>query len=956
MPRKLTILALLIVLLHISSALFLGTSTLGSLSGNALQTLACALAVASAVSASRRSAGLARPFWLLAAAGLAVWGVANLGWAYYEVILHREPPPGSLVRFLFGTESIFFAMALLLDPDKDSTALDTESALDFVQIAIVFFFLFVGFYYLPAARWDQQSAYLREITVESCEDVILAGLALLQMLRARSAYLRKLYFGFFVYQLAYTVCTGLADFAQVIKITPTGTLFDLAWSVPLLGLALWASHWPGDVVLEAPRPPRRKGFGDFVLTNFTFALAPLIVLLQVSQLDAGGRAVRFSLLGLSILCYATRLGLTNYRAARITETLQRHNRALDSAVNGIAIVDKAGMHTYSNASFAATMGFDDATSIVGRNWREIYAPEDVRLLETEIRQALQKNARWQGPANIHRRDGSALPIEMSITTLPDGGVVCVTRDVRAHRDAENARAQAEAKFQMLVEQVAAISYIAELGVHGEWLYVSPQVEAMFGFAPQEWLSDSRAWIRHVHPEDHKIVEDAEQASQRGERFQAEYRVIRKDGRVIWVSDTAVVVAGSGAHPVMEGIIVDITERKQLETQLQQARKMEAIGRLAGGIAHDFNNLLTIIKGYTELALKRPKITPELQTDVERIEDASERASALVRQLLAFSRRQVLQPKLIDLNTIVLGLDQLLRRLMDEGIQMTTIPGQNIGTIKADPAQMEQVIMNLVVNARDAMPKGGRLTIETSNVDLDEAYASEHVSVKAGRYIMLCVSDTGMGMTPETVAHIFEPFYSTKESGRGTGLGLSTVYGIVKQSGGYIWVYSEPGRGSSFKVYLPRVEQQAEKLAAPTVATGTQTGTETILLVEDQPQVCELALAALTEKGYTVLAASTATEAERLSAQHKGEIHLLLTDVILPSISGRELATRLTPAHPKMRVLYMSGYTFSIIAQGAHGQGGALEEGVAFLQKPFTPRALCEKVRECLDRGVPATNV
>jgi PAS domain S-box-containing protein len=279
---------------------------------------------------------------------------------------------------------------------------------------------------------------------------------------------------------------------------------------------------------------------------------------------------------------------------------------------------------------------------------------------------------------------------------------------------------------------------------------------MFGFSVDEWLEGSRDWIRHIPAEDHPVIEAAEAASKRGERFQCEYRVIRKDGRVIWVSDTAVVVPGSDSHPLMEGIIVDITERKQLEGQLQQARRMEAVGRLAGGIAHDFNNLLTIIKGYTELALTRVKVQPELRTDIERIEDASERAAALVRQLLAFSRRQVLQPKILDLNSIVVGLDKLLRRLMDEDIEMLTMVGSDVGTIKADPGQIEQVIMNLVVNARDAMSGGGRLTIETANVELDAAYASDHTSVRPGRYVMLVVSDTGMGMDADTIAHIFFP--------------------------------------------------------------------------------------------------------------------------------------------------------------------------------------------------------
>jgi PAS domain S-box-containing protein len=950
MFRKLLALSLVILALHVAGVLTLGMTPTGSLLGNLLEIAACAMAVTAMFAASRRASGLSRRFWLLVGCGLAVWGVANIGWMYYEIALHTEPPTGSVVRFLFGTQSIFFALAVFLNQDKETSTLDLESGLDFLQIAIVFFFIFIGFYYIPAHHLDARTAYVREVWMETGEDVALVLLAAVQAMRARSNQIRKLYQGLALYLLVYTVCASVVDYMQTIKITPTGTWFDLGWTAPLLGAALWAANWQPSPVEAPPGRPREKRFGEMLLDNAALALAPLIVLLQVAQLDAEWRAVRFTLLGVSILCYAARLGVTQYRQSKTEDTLERHNRAMDSAVNGIAIVDVDGQHTYANAAFAQMLGYENAESFVGRPWKEVYAPQDVERVEAEIRDSLRKSGKWYGPMNIHRGDGSAIPVEMSITSLPDGGVVCVSRDMTAKREADNARALAEAKYRMLVEQVAAISYIAELGIHGEWLYVSPQVETMFGFSAEEWLVDSRAWTQHVHPEDHQVVEAAEAASQRGERFQAEYRVIRKDGRVIWVSDTAVVVEGSDAHPLMEGIIVDITERKQLETQLQQARRMEAIGRLAGGIAHDFNNLLTIIKGYTELAMNRPKISPELKADVERIEDASERAGTLVRQLLAFSRRQVLQPKVLDLNSIVLGLDKLLRRLMDEEIDMTTIPGKNIGTIKADPGQMEQVIMNLVVNARDAMPKGGRLTVETANIDLDAAYASDHVTVKPGRYVMLAVSDTGTGMSPETVSHIFEPFYTTKESGRGTGLGLSTVYGIVKQSGGYIWVYSEVGRGSSFKVYLPRVEEAAEALPAVKTVSGKQKGSETILLVEDQPEVRELARMTLSEKGYTVLVASSPENAEVVCASHGTEIHLLLTDLIMPGFTGRELAKRLTARHPKMRVLYMSGYTFGITTQ-AGMPSGLLEDGVAFLQKPFTPTALGEKVREALDRSL-----
>jgi two-component system cell cycle sensor histidine kinase/response regulator CckA len=536
-------------------------------------------------------------------------------------------------------------------------------------------------------------------------------------------------------------------------------------------------------------------------------------------------------------------------------------------------------------------------------------------------------------------------VEMAITAMPQGGVVCVARDIRDRLTAERARFDTEAKYKMFVEQVAAVSYIAEVGLHGEWLYVSPQVEAIFGFTQQEWLKGSEQWIRFVPEEDHPIIVAAEEDCLRVKRFQAEYRLKRKDGQIIWVSDTAVVVPGSDSHPLMEGIIVDITERRLLENQLQQARRMEAVGRLAGGVAHDFNNLLTIIKSYVELALKRCAEQPELRGNIQRIEDAAERAVTLVRQLLAFSRKQVLKPKVLDLNSIVLNMDKLVRRLMSETIEMKTQIGKNLGAAKADPGQVEQVILNLIVNARDAMPHRGKLLIETGNVELDSTFGHDQASIKPGPYVMLSVSDTGIGMSAETLAHIFEPFYTTKEGGRGTGLGLSTVYGIVKQSGGHISVYSELGKGTTFKVYLPRVDDPVQA-QTPVEAPGSTSAesAETILLVEDEPAVRELAHMVLSERGFSVIEARSPEDAVRLAGKHGAEIRLLLTDVVMPGMSGHDLAKQLTARHPNLRVLFMSGYTHNMIAEN-----GTLEEGLSFLQKPFTPQVLTQKVREVLSR-------
>ncbi|PYU15279.1 MAG: hybrid sensor histidine kinase/response regulator [Acidobacteria bacterium] len=375
--------------------------------------------------------------------------------------------------------------------------------------------------------------------------------------------------------------------------------------------------------------------------------------------------------------------------------------------------------------------------------------------------------------------------------------------------------------------------------------------------------------------------------------------------------------------------------------------MEAVGRLAGGVAHDFNNLLTIIKGYVELALNRIGGQPELRGNIQQIADAAERAVTLVRQLLAFSRKQVLKPKVLDLNGVVLNMDKMVRRLMSENIEMRTSVEKNLGAVKADPGQIEQVILNLIVNARDAMPDGGKLWIETRNVELDSGMANDQASIKPGLYVMLSVRDTGVGISAETLPHIFEPFYTTKGSSRGTGLGLSTVYGIVKQSGGHIEVASELGKGTTFKVFLPRVEQAAQRpQKAEWAEPATGAGGETILLVEDEPAVRELARTVLSEQGYTVIEAQNSEDAVRLAGRHRSEIHLLLTDVMMPGMSGRDLAKHLTALHPYLRVLYMSGYTHNVI-----GENGTLEEGLSFLQKPFSPKALTLKVRETLDRPV-----
>ena len=382
----------------------------------------------------------------------------------------------------------------------------------------------------------------------------------------------------------------------------------------------------------------------------------------------------------------------------------------------------------------------------------------------------------------------------------------------------------------------------------------------------------------------------------------------------------------------------------MQEQLRQAQKIEAIGRLAGGIAHDFNNLLTVIKGVCQLSLLDLHERDPLYENLKEIERSAERAADLTRQLLAFSRKQILEMEVLDLNDIVRGLDKMLHRLLGEDIDLVTVLSEGIGKVKVDPGQMEQVIINLAVNSRDAMPQGGKLTIETADVELDEEYAKRHIAVQPGRYVMLSISDTGVGMTPEVKDRLFEPFFTTKEQGKGTGLGLSTVYGIVKQSGGNIWVYSEPGQGATFKIYLPRVEEPLTEKKREEVSREIPRGGETILVVEDEETVRKLAMRLLKGQGYRVLEASDGGKAFMLCEKYKERIDLILTDVVMPGMSGRELAERLKQIHPEMKVLYMSGYTDNAIVHH-----GVLKEGIHFIQKPFTLESLARKVREVLDK-------
>src|SRR5712692_1333823 len=519
------------------------------------------------------------------------------------------------------------------------------------------------------------------------------------------------------------------------------------------------------------------------------------------------------------------------------------------------------------------------------------------------------------------------------------GVIIFATDITEQQRAGDAMRRSEANYRSLVE--GAPYGIYRVQPDGKLLDVNSALVEMLGYGSKEELL-AMDMDRDIYRDPEERARLAEHYPDRLEGVEVAWE--RKDGAPIAVRLSGRPVYGpEGGVICHERIAENVTERRALEMKLSKAQKMEAVGRLAGGVAHDFNNLLMVIKGHTELLLERIAKEDSFGRKVEQIQRAADRAAALTRQLLAFSRMQVLQPKVIDLNGVVAEMGKMLPRVIGEDIELSMRTDPQLAHVKADPTQIEQVILNLAVNARDAMPKGGKLVIETSNAELDEAYARRHPPLIAGRYTLLAVSDTGMGMDAETQAHIFEPFFTTKEKGKGTGLGLATVYGVVKQSGGYIWVYSEIGQGTTFKIYLPRVDEAADPARPAKSAAQAPAGTETILLAEDERDVREIAREFLDLSGYTVLEAKDGAEALDIAARHEGPIHLLVTDMVMPGMGGRELAARLTTLRPGLKVVYMSGYT-----EYTSPHAGETDHRGVLLTKPFTRTTLSRMVRDALE--------
>ncbi len=645
-----------------------------------------------------------------------------------------------------------------------------------------------------------------------------------------------------------------------------------------------------------------------------------------------------------MLVLASIIDISERRQAevRLRASEAHYRTILEHVVDAVFVTDVDGRYVDVNPQACALTGYT-REELLQRSVTDTYVPEERAALAARLNETARGSVMGL-QRRLLRKDGSIIQVEVGAVRLPDGHLLATLRDITERERAEAQLRESELRFRELAENVREVFFVLDPAT---WraLYVSPAYEVLSGRSRDEAYAGPFSWGAGIHPEDREnVLAAAQDAVRTGELAATTYRIVRPDKSLRWVRARGTPVRDAAGQVVrLVGIAEDITDLKRTEEQLVQAQKMEAVGQLAGGIAHDFNNLLTVITSYGELQLDDLPAGDARRADLNEIVRAAREAAKLTRQLLAFSRRQVLETKVLSLNDIVSGIEKMLKRVIGEDVTLAAALAPDLGAVRADPGQIEQVIMNLAVNARDAMPNGGQLTIETANVELGQVYAGGREPVVPGAYVLLAVSDTGMGMDAITKAHIFEPFFTTKGTGKGTGLGLATVYGIVKQSTGFIWVYSEPGQGATFKIYLPRVSEEAEPLTAIGTPAEVRGGTETILLVEDDAAVREAVREVLERLGYLVHVMDGPPSALAAAATgHRPD--LLLTDVIMPAMSGRELARQLTTTWPGLNVLYLSGYTDDAIVRH-----GVLEPGVSFLQKPFSPEVLAHKVRQVLDR-------
>jgi PAS domain S-box-containing protein len=718
-------------------------------------------------------------------------------------------------------------------------------------------------------------------------------------------------------------------------------------------LAYLASQDFSAVLLDLTLPDS-DGIETFERARAEAPTAPIVVLTGIADEALAARAVRHGAQDYLVkgrvngqsLCQSIHYAVERYAVTdRLQRSEARYRTLVEGSIQGILIhVD--GVVRFANRAAADMFGTEPAR-LAGRAVASLVDPEDRPAFDRYVQARLDGDA---GASHLELRatriDGSRAWLDCVVTPIPwdgEAALLATLMDVTERRRAEAELRESEDRFRQLAENVREAFIIADVPSFAA-VYVSGAWAEIWGRPLEDAYASPTTWTDAIHAEDRGVVAAAQETLRAGEPATSVFRLQRPDGSLRWVrARTFPVLDENGRVYRMAGLIEDITDLRRTEDQLRQAQKMEAIGRLAGGIAHDFNNLLSAVLALAELVLLDLGAEHPSSPDVRRIQQAGQSATSLTQQLLAFSRRQILQPQVLDANAVVRQLGPLLRRLIGEHITLLMHLEADLDAISADPSQLEQVVLNLCVNARDAMVGGGRLTIQTSNVELDETAVSRHPGVEPGHHVLLSFTDTGVGMDETTRQQLFEPFFTTKEIGQGTGLGLATVYGIVRQSRGFIYVYSEPGLGTTFKVYFPAVADQAPRAVPRRVDPPLVGGDETVLLVEDQPELRMVAGEILRRHGYTVLEATDGEDALRVAGEADRAIDLLLTDVVMPGLGGREVADALVAERPSLAVVFTSGY-----ADDAMLREGILDGALHFIQKPFSASSLLRKLREVLD--------
>jgi len=636
----------------------------------------------------------------------------------------------------------------------------------------------------------------------------------------------------------------------------------------------------------------------------------------------------------------------------------RFNAMIENSVDTVKLIDARGFILYASPA-AETVYGRPVVELIGQSSVALVLPEDQEAARQRlVRVLVEPSKPLMATFRLKRPDGSIRWIEGTAHNLLSdpsvGAIVCNLRDVTERMEATDRLLASEAHSRRIIETTN--EGIWQVDSETRTTFMNARMASMLGYTVKEAMA--RPVRSFVYPHDVQPEGGLKLAEMFGKGRAREVRYLHRDGSLVWTrTDSVPIYDAEGRLEGAFALVLDITGQheaegarvaaeaalKKSDLQLRQAQKMEAVGRLAGGVAHDFNNLLSVILSYSTMLLEDCAPDNPMRADLFEICQAGRRAADLTGQLLAFSHQRVMEPEIVDLNKVVIGMERMSSRILGEDIELLSLPALNLGKVRVDPGAIEQVIMNLVVNARDAMPAGGQLVLETQNVYLDETFAESHLGVVAGPHVMLAATDTGHGMEPAVRDRIFEPFFTTKEKGKGTGLGLSTVFGIVQQSSGTIWVYSEPGRGTTFKVYLPEADKgMTLRRARLNVAMASLQGSETVLLVEDEEQVRVVVRGVLRRYGYTVLDTGEPSDALALASAHEGDIALLLTDVVMPDMSGPELANRLRLQRPTLRVLCMSGYTDDAVVRH-----GLVDAGMAFMQKPIVPDTLARKIREVL---------